>query len=423
MKRILTYFSIFTISIMSTISCTDSSNPEPKDNPQDTLEIPIAEDINLKECTERIVSSDNEFGIDMFKRIIAEDTENANIFISPTSISLCLGMIYNGADGDTKTAMETALKKDGLSVAAINQTYKSLIDSLVNCDERVLLTIANSIFYKQDFEVKQAFIDSNRVNYNARVSSLDFANPSSVDTINIWAADNTNDKITHIIDAIPAEAIMYLMNAIYFKGIWKYEFDPASTTNNTFTLPTGSTIQVPTMHRAENFGYYENTDLQMVQLPYGNGDYNMYVVLPSMNSNITDLVSNLSPENWNTWTSGVTVQQVDVYLPKFKFEFEKVLNEYLSDMGMGIAFTAGLANFSKIADADLFLSFVKHKTFVEVNEEGTEAAAVTIGGIYTTSVPMTKYFTVNRPFVFAIQEKNTNSIVFIGRVMNPLKEE
>ncbi|MBA7584325.1 hypothetical protein ES708_26278 [subsurface metagenome] len=359
-------------------------------------------------------------------QIIGREVEK-NVMISPLSISLALAMTYNGADGDTKEAMEKTLELSGFTIDEINENYKILIDALSSVDPKVLMSIANSIWHEQNFGVEQDFINVNQNYFYAEVSPLDFNDPDAVTTINNWVADKTNDKITEIIDNIPAEAVMYLINAIYFKGIWKYEFDESDTKEKPFYLSDGTTKDVPMMIQEASFNYLSNDILQAVEMPYGAGNYSMIILLPQYNKTPDDIIDQLSNENWNMWLSEFyEAEKVQIHLPKFKFEYKNLLNDELINMDMGIAFDPDYADFSKInPDWQLYISRVIHKSFIEVNEEGTEAAAVTAVEISFTSIGEETFipFYVNQPFIFAIKEKYTNAIIFMGKVMEPEYEE
>ncbi len=379
---------------------------------------------SLLKSTREIVSSDNDFGIEIFKSVLQKEADSSNVFISPVSISLALAMTYNGAEGTTKEAMETTLRKSDYSFNEINQLYKNLMQGLLSVDPKVTLEIANSIWYRQGFEVIPDFINVNRNYYKAEVNALDFNSPNSVLTINNWVSDNTNNKIDKIINEIPGDAVMYLINAIYFKGTWTYEFDKGKTTDRTFTLMNDSTVDLPFMEQETDLNYQHNDLFSAVELPYGKANYSMIVLLPNYGKTINDIIAGLNSDAWNSWTHDFNEQDVVVRLPKFRFQFKEKLNDALTDMGMGIAFT-NAADFTKINDkGGLKISKVLHKTFVEVNEEGTEAAAVTsVEIIYTSAeVPSALFFNVNKPFLFIIREKESNAIIFIGRVMNPVWE-
>jgi len=356
--------------------------------------------------------------------VLARDENSENIFISPTSISLALAMTYNGAAGDTKSAMETALKTQGFTAGEINGSYKSLVDALLSVDPKVLLEIANSIWYRQDFSVLPGFIDTNQTYYSAEVSPLDFDLPGAPGVINNWVNDQTHGKIREIVRDIPPEAMMYLINAIYFKGIWKYEFKEENTVDDNFYLEDGTTVTIPMMKQTTDLRYASQDWFSMAELPYGQGNFSMLILLPGHGHTTGEITAALTPENWDEWMGSLADVKMELHLPRFRFAYENTLNDELESMGMGIAFT-DQADFSGINGmGGLLISKVLHKSFVEVNEEGTEAAAVTSVQIDVTSIPGTDpaTFYVDRPFIFAIRELSTGTILFIGLVQNPLSE-
>jgi len=396
-------------------SC-EENNPEPDPN-----------EIELTQKGKVLVEADNLFGIKLFKEVLQAEEPETNVMISPLSVSLALAMTYNGADGDTKAAMEETLGLAGLTTDQINKNYKFLIDALSSVDPKVLMSIANSIWYKHTFPVEQDFIDVNQNYYYAEVLPLDFGDPGAVNIINNWIANKTNDLITEVLDFIPPDAVMYLINAIYFKGIWKFEFDEAETEEEPFYLSDETTKDVPMMVQEESFNYLSNDWVQAVEMPYGQGNYSMIVLLPQTGKTLDEVIDALSNETWNNWLGDFHKEEkVVIHLPRFKFEYENLLKEELISMGMGIAFDPGYADFSKInPNRQLCISRVIHKSFIEVNEEGTEAAAVTVVEIIETSAGGETFisFHVNQPFLFAIREKYTNTIIFIGRVMEPMDGE
>jgi len=382
---------------------------------------PVYRQIEITKTTSEIIKGDNAFGFKMLNEIIASGETANNIFISPTSISLALAMVYNGADGETKLEMEDALMKSGFTREEINESYKSLIAALLSVDPKVKVQIANSIWYRMGFQVQQDFIDVNKEYYDAEVSSLDFNLPEAPGVINNWVEDKTNGKITSIVDQIPDEAVMYLINAIYFKGIWTYEFDEAKTDSRIFHLMTGD-VNVPFMNQKATINYSVNDTLSFIELPYGQGNYSMIVLLPAEGKTTGDITGALTPENWDRWTGNLSEHEVNISLPRFSFRYENKLNDELANMGMPTAFTDS-ADFSGINPLEqLFISKVIHKSFVEVNEEGTEAAAVTSVEVGVTSVGDDIYFIADKPFVFAIREKSTGTIMFLGRLMDPSEE-
>ncbi len=383
----------------------------------------IDREINLTDKAAKLVENGNEFGLELFQKVVAYEKEAGNIMVSPLSVSLALAMTYNGANGETKAAMERTLRLYGLSADDINESYKTLVEALKSLDKKVLLEIANAIYYRDDFTVEPAFISINQNYYDAAVSPLDFSAPGSVDVINGWVADKTHDKITRILDGISADQVMFLLNAVYFKGIWQKEFNSESTVEYPFYLENGEAKDVEMMCRLDTLDYLSNSLFKAIRLPYGKGNYNMYVFLPEEGKTVNNIIEQLNKANWKAWMDGFRqTNSVDIKLPKFKFKYEIKLNDILSDMGMGVAFS-GAADFTGISKSGgLSIDYVKHKTFVDVNEEGTEAAAVTIVAIELTSVgnePQKIPFIVNKPFLFAITEKDTGAILFIGKVALP----
>ncbi|GAT63329.1 serpin family protein [Paludibacter jiangxiensis] len=394
-------------------SCNDSKNVNQVVKPYEPIELSASQ-------TQQ-VSADNSFAFDLLKNVNRSES-NGNFFISPLSISQALGMTYNGAAGTTKTAMETALRRNGFSSDEINAYYKKLTDGLLGADPSTQLKIANSIWTRKDFPVLQSFYDVNAAYYGAKAQSLDFGQPSSKDIINNWCSQNTNGKVPHVIDDISNDVMMYLINAVYFKGIWKSQFKTSDTFSGSFAAPTGS-VPVKYMKQENTFNYFGNDSVQCAELPYGNGAFSMVVVLPASNYSVDQIVDKMNSSTWKNWLGGMHSIKLHVELPKFKLSYKTLLNNSLSQMGMGIAFS-NLADFSKIANGGgLAISRVLHNTFVTVDEEGTEAAAVTVVEMGYTSVgPQIASFIVNRPFLFFIKEKSTGTILFAGKILKPVIE-
>ncbi len=385
--------------------------------------------IQLDEKSAQLIEADNAFGLEIFQEI-REESDKENIMISPLSISVALAMAYNGADGDTKTEMENTLKLNGLTPEQINSSYKMLIAALQSLDEDVVFELANAIFYANGFEVKSPFISTNQDYYDAKVESLDFSSPSSVKHINDWVAEKTHDKIEKIVESLSPDDRMVLLNAIYFNGIWSVKFDEDGTKLHNFKKKSGANIEVPMMNKEDKLDYTTNSLFSAIKLPYGTGQYNMMVLLPASDKNSANIIDELSADNWNEWMKSFeTEEHVVVTMPRFKFAFELQLNNALKKMGMQKAFISNESDFTKITDDKrLYISSVIHKSFIDVNENGTEAAAVTSVTFSTTSIGSGDqiqkiYFTVDKPFVFAITEKDTDAILFIGEVQNPEYEE
>ena len=361
-----------------------------------------------------VASANTRFGVKLLQDL-REREPGANIFISPLSISIALTMTYNGAVGETERAMAEVLEIDALDLATINQSNKALRDSLENPDPKVEISIANSIWSRQGVEFNPEFLERNRVFFGAAIASLDFGAPQATDTINEWVNTNTNGKIEKIVERINPQTLLFLINAIYFKGSWQDEFDKSMTRPGTFHLPNGSEKRVQMMRREGEYPYFRGENFEATNLPYGDGQVGMYIFLPNRNSNLNKFLRDLNAENWEQWISEFQERRHDMILPRFKLEYEVSLNDTLEALGMGIAFGGG-ADFSNMGPS-LFISEVTHKTFVEVNEEGTEAAAVT-AVVGVKSVP--SIFRVDRPFFFAIYDAETETILFMGTVTEPM---
>lgn len=385
----------------------------------------IKDDLNnLPEKSAQVITSDNSFGLELFRKVLQSADKNKNTMVSPLSVALALSMATNGAVGETRTEMENTMKMHGLTPEQINKARKSLVAALQSADPDVLLEIANAIYYRQGLNVKSDYVTLNKEYYNAQVQALNFASPGALGIINGWVASKTRNKIPTIIDQIDSDLVMILLNAIYFNGIWKYKFGEKATHNLPFTLGDGSQKEVAQMSQEAALEYTSNNLFSAIQLPYGKGDYRMTVILPQTNKTTVDVVAALNDENWKNWMkSFVMTQNVVVTMPRFRFSWEMRLNEMLQAMGMVRAFDPGRADFSGIADVkpnSIYISYVIHKSYIDVNENGTEAAAVTGIGFSVTSVPSGKtYFSVDRPFLFAITEKTTGAILFVGEVRSP----
>jgi serpin B len=377
-------------------------------------------DIVLSEKSLQLVKADNSFSFNLFSKI-PEDHQH-NVMVSPLSISLALSMTLNGANGDTKTAMQNVLGFEGLTQDEINQVYLDLITALKKADPKVVLNIANSIWIRNGFPVLESFTNVNKKYFDASITNLDF-DQSALNIINAWVNTHTNGKIPTILDSISPEEIMFLINAIYFNGKWLYQFDPAKTFNSEFKLNSGQGVSVPMMRIKEKFAYSEQTGYKVLKMPYGRGKFQMIVILPDEGTSPATIAGQLDRTKWAALNASLNNPvEIDVWFPKFQYSWEIELNQLLSQLGMSIAFDKNNADFSKInPDQQLFITKVKHKTFIKVNEEGTEAAAVTSVGIGVTSMPANPLeFHVNRSFLYVITEEDTGAILFIGKVENPL---
>ncbi len=373
----------------------------------------------LSAAEQEVIQANNIFAFNLLAKLNGADPDS-NIFISPLSASMALGMTLNGAAGTTFDAMRSTLGFGELEQTAINESYRDLIALLLDLDGTVTFGLGNSIWYRQGFPVQEEFLTATRDYFDAEVAALDFSDPASADVINDWVAEKTNDKIDEIVQApIDPMTVMFLINAIYFNGTWTYEFDPALTEMAPFHGKDGSAGQVMMMAQEADLSYGWSESYQVVDLPYGGGAFTMTIVLPREDVDLDGLVAVLDAEGWAELTSDLETTGIKLFLPRFKLEYEKVLNDALKALGMEVAFSGG-ADFSRITpDRQLYISSVKQKSFVEVDEEGTEAAAATVVEVRETSIgggpPELR---VDRPFLFAIRERLSGTILFLGKVVD-----
>ncbi|WP_461129806.1 serpin family protein [Spirosoma aerophilum] len=360
-----------------------------------------------------------QFAFDLAKQVNTQEGPARNIFISPLSLHMALGMILNGANGPTAQEIQKTLKLDSQTLDEANATYQNLMTNLPAVDPKVTLTLANSVWYRNSFPVESAFQDLLKQTFQAEISAQDFNNPATVGTINSWASQKTNGKIPKVIDQIQPDNVMFLLNALYFKGDWKTQFDAAKTIDAPFRLVTDATTSVRMMRLNTELNQANRPTFQAFELPYGSGNYAMTVLLPNANTTADNLLNSLTSTDWVQLQKDMTKGKLDIGLPKFTLNYEIKLNNVLNTLGMPTAFT-NRADFTKInAQGGLTLSFIKQNTFVAVDEKGTEAAAVTSSGISVTSVQMPTL--CDRPFVFVIHEKTSGTVLFVGKIADPTK--
>ncbi|MEK3886433.1 serpin family protein [Bacillus sp. FSL K6-3431] len=374
-----------------------------------------------KEDYKKIVASNNELGFKLLGKVGAD--ENDNTFISPTSLLMALSMVYNGADGVTKEEIAKTIQADGIDVNELNKANLSLVTKLQKDSDQIHLNVANSIWLNENFHFQNDFAQHNKDYFNAELQEIDISDSKSPKTINDWVKKSTNEKIDEVVESpLDPNLVAMIINAIYFKGAWTYEFDKSKTENRTFQLADGTKKDVPLMTLTKELDYIENENFQAVTLPYGDGEMSMKVFLPKENSSLDEFKKSLTNENWKKWNSDFHKKEGTIIIPKFKLEYEVLLSESLKSFGMIKAFAKD-ADFTKmIKEKDpLWISEIKQKTFVDVNEKGTEAAAVTSIEMRTTSISVDEPFhmEVNRPFFLAITDDETDTILFMGSISNP----
>jgi len=361
----------------------------------------------------------NEFAFNFFGRI-CRDEPGHNVFVSPFSMRTVLAMTYNGAAGETRDQMRTALGFEDYVDSEINNYFRETSDALKGADPKIELNIANSVWLLTEAPFKKSFLELVETVYDATVDRTNSPEP-----INKWVADKTNDKIKSIIEKISPDDLMLLINAVYFKGEWENKFDPNMSSIRAFQCPDEKTIKTTFMKQSREFSYFENDRMQSVALDYTGGGMRMHIFLPSRDiADYGSFLDDFDADNWADLMKQYTKKEGFLYLPKFKLEYEKTLNDILMAMGMKAAFDGGSADFSNMFDnakpGDAFIGEAKQKTFIEVNEEGTEAAAVSSVLMMKCAFNPDKFtMDVNRPFVCAIVDSATGEILFIGSITNP----
>ena len=421
MKKLFFYAGLLTLLVAA--GCKSDGNepiPEPKPKPtpgttvDTTRHITPVVPVELKKAEK--VARDNAFTFDLFRAVRKHSTD-ANVFISPLSVSMALNMTLNGAVGGTADEMRTALRESGYSTADINAYSRELREALLRADPKTTIGIANAIWYRQGATVKAPFIEANRTYYDAEVQAINFSAPSATATINGWCARKTNNKIKEIVKQVDPTTFMYLINAVYFKGAWTTRFEKKNTRSADFHRADGSTQQVQMMRLRDTFRCASSNVCDYLEMDYGNHAFSMVIMLPKDGKTTQDVIAMMDGKKWADAIQSLTLKEIHVLLPRFKAECEYPMHKYiLPDMGMKIPFNPMLADLSGIADVTgLYISKVIHKTFVQVDEEGTEAAGITLVGISEKS-GKSSFFIVDRPFLFVIREKSTGVILFIGEI-------
>ena len=429
MKKLFLYAGL--LALLVAAGCKSDGNepiPEPKPTPtptpgttpgttvDTTRHITPVVPVELKKAEK--VARDNAFTFDLLRAVRKHSTD-ANVFISPLSVSMALNMTLNGAVGATADEMRTALHELGYSTADINAYSRELREALLRADPKTTIGIANSIWYCQGATVKAPFIEANRTYYDAEVQAINFSAPSATATINGWCARKTNNKIKEIVKQVDPTTFMYLINAVYFKGAWTTRFEKKNTRSGDFRRADGSTQTVQMMNLMDTFRCASGDVCDYLEMDYGNHAFSMVIMLPKDGKTTQDVIATMDGKKWADAIQSLTLKEIHVLLPRFKAECEYPMHEHiLPDMGMKLPFNPMLADLSGIADISafgrLFISSVIHKTFVQVDEEGTEAAAVTSIDIVGSNE--SSFFIVDRPFLFVIREKSTGVILFIGEI-------
>jgi serine protease inhibitor len=375
-----------------------------------------------------LIHAGNSFAFDLLRQVPLERPDSPNVFLSPLSASMALGMAMNGAAGETWSQMRDALGFGGLEEPEINQAYHALIDLLRELDPRVEFGLANSVWARQGEVFYEDFLDRVRTYFDARVEALDFADPASLKVMNDWVADETHGRIEDLIDQIDPDAIMYLINAVYFNGDWVYQFDVSDTRPRPFHRGDGSTVTVDMMSMEADLRFHVDGDAAVLELPYGGRAFTAIAALPGPGRSVAELVAGLDAVVWGDWMARIEAadrRAAAVVLPKLELEYDRLLNEDLQALGMLHAFNeGGPADFSRMTHirfpGDVSISRVQQNTFLKVDEKGTEAAAATYVEVIRESVGEgMPSFVFDHPFLFAIRERLSGTVLFIGVIGDP----
>jgi serpin B len=403
--------NVFLLVLVVLVSSCDLFNNDEEPHPQG---------FDLKSL--EVLTATDSFGWKLLQSVNQASDRHENVVISPLSVAQALGMTANGADGETLRQMLDVIGADDLNM--MNDAFKNIRDVLHTADSDVNIDIANSVWYHKDLPSIETFRQTVEQYYDASFRGLNFSDKeNSKNIINDWVSNKTREKIPSIIDEIKDSQYMFLVNAVYFLGKWQYQFDKYNTREESFYLSDGSDVQVSMMNQEADLQFYSGDDCRAVKLPYGNGAFYMVVVLPGSDDNVDQFIREMNSEKWNSVLNGMQEQALALYIPRFETSYDVELNSPLIEMGMELPFS-DFADFSSmIANTPVKIDEVKHKTYIKVEEEGTEAAAATSVGMVVTSIGFGPLqFRVDRPFFFAIAEEKTGAILFSGKIENPVKE-
>lgn len=390
-------------------ACSKSEDDATPDNKNNELR-----KISLTRAEQDLVNESNNFAFSLFRQVTSDKSE----IVSPISITYALGMLNNGAAGETQKEINKVLGFGTAGADSINAFCRKMLTEAPTLDKLTKVMIANTIYMNKDYELKSDFINKAKTFYDAEPETRDFHDGKTMDVINQWASDHTEKMIEKVLNeqSFNPDAVSYLLNAIYFKGTWAEKFDKDNTKDETFKGYSADK-QVPMMHQEHEFNYAETDDCQALCLPYGNKAYRMTILLPNEGKTISDVLKNLTAETWQQflWMGEATV---DVKLPRFESKTDVGLVDIMSALGMPKAFDPFKADFSNFCNVPTYIDMMKQVAKIKLNEEGTEAAAVTaIGNGCLANFTRSVDFHANRPFLYVISEQSTGAIFFIGQYM------
>ncbi|MBN2280017.1 MAG: serpin family protein [Candidatus Marinimicrobia bacterium] len=408
MKRILLFLLLFLINCDHIIS----------DNPSTAQ-------FSIKSIPKKLINANNEFSLELFRKLNPHERDG-NIFISPVSASFALGMTMNGADGKTFDEMKTILGYKDFDLETINKTYAALIEELVQSAQGVEFNLANSVWFRNDLSLQDEFIHLNQQYFNAQIAALDFSQPTACKNIvNQWVEEQTKNKIKNFTQEDDYNSIMLLINAIYFDALWKYQFNEQETKEEAFYHNHAGFVTCEMMRQKSQLNYSITPDYQAIELPYANENYAMVIIEPT-GENVDDFIQALSPSTFSKIVNSFKKDSVNLFIPKLEIEYTKELSDILKEMGILEAFDPNRADFSKMFNdvtEGIYIKLVRQKSFIKLNEKGTEAAAATVvimdlKGAHNHNDEEI-FLTIDKPFVFFIIEKQSDSILFCGKIINP----
>ena len=407
MKHFFPLISACCLSVGMLTSCSEDEpvTPNVKYNPGT---------IKLTTAQQAQVENSNEFAWKFFKEV--SKGEQQDVFVSPLSVTYALGMLANGAVGDTQKEILEGLEFRSGKVDDINSLCHQLMIESPKLDKSTKVSIANAVVANKNKPLQPDFKNVVEKQYQALVTNQDFSSPATLSFINLWASELTHGMVPKLLDRVHPDAVTYLLNALYFKGIWYHKFDKKRTQEESFTQADGKKLTVKMMHQKERFLAAENDNYQTVVLPYGNGSYEMVVLLPREGKDLSSLLQTMDAKKWKDNLKNTYSSEVDLKLPRVTSAYTRELNDVLKLLGMNAMFDPSKANLTKMSAVSSFVSMVLQKAKIEVDEEGSKAAAVTVIETAPTAVAPSKpiLFHANRPFMYAIVEHSTGTIFFMG---------
>ena len=420
--------ALSSIAIMTAASCTSSKKIGNVDNGMNIKQIENRSYIDdgyliMSDIQRETIKEGNKFALNLFRTQTGMDSK----VISPLSAAYLMGMLANGADGNTYLEIMKAIGMDDVSIETLNEAYKSIINTASQLDRQTSINIANCIAANKQTEFKANYINTVKDMYDADVERLDFASPKALKTINEWCSMQTNGMIPKIVDKLNANDIAVLMNAIYFNGRWEHKFDKKDTKLEAFRGYTRDIKRVQMMHQNTKLYYTDNDIFAAVNMPYGNGAFSMTVILPKEGKSTEEVAQSLTAATFDKLNREMEQCEIDLKLPRFSISTETQLNKPISELGAPSIFMPEKANFSKMSDKSMFISAMIQKAKIEVSEEGTKAAAVTAGIMTMSALPDKEprhvVFHADHPFIYAITERNTGAIFFIGQYTGTQQED